>query len=72
MIASRDAQRLGVEVKGNPSRGYAVSACAGEIGATEPSTQAAQSYSLFEAASLLGASQVQVWWVDQNGVVVHP
>ncbi|HEY9566334.1 MAG TPA: hypothetical protein VIR30_21435 [Nocardioides sp.] len=45
VIASRDDQTAGVEVKGYPSRGYADPARAGEIKRTSPSTQAGHWYS---------------------------
>lgn len=45
VIASRDGQTVGVEVKGFPSRGYADPARAGEVKRTSPSTQAGHWYS---------------------------
>jgi len=45
VIASRDGQTAGVEVKGYPSRGYADPARAGEVKRTSPSTQAGHWYS---------------------------
>ena len=45
VIASRDDQTAGVEVKGYPSRGYADPARAGEIKRTSPSMQAGHWYS---------------------------
>lgn len=45
VIASRDGQIVGVEVKGFPSRGYADPSRAGELKRTAPSTQAAHWYS---------------------------
>jgi len=45
VIASRDGQTAGVEVKGYPSRGYADPARAGEVKRTSPSTQAVHWYS---------------------------
>jgi Holliday junction resolvase-like predicted endonuclease len=45
VIAARDGQTVGVEVKGFPSRGYADPARAGEVKRTSPSTQAGHWYS---------------------------
>lgn len=45
VIASRDGQTVGVEVKGYPSRGYADPARAGEVKRTRPSTQTSHWYS---------------------------
>ena len=45
VIAARDGQTAGVEVKGYPSRGYADPARAGEVKRTRPSTQAGHWYS---------------------------
>lgn len=45
VIASRDGQTVGVEVKGFPSRGYADPARAGEVKRTSPSTQAGHWFS---------------------------
>ena len=45
VIASRDGQTAGVEVKGYSSRGYADPARAGEVKRTSPSTQAGHWYS---------------------------
>lgn len=45
VIASRNGQTAGVEVKGYPSRGYADPARAGEVKRTSPSTQAGHWYS---------------------------
>lgn len=45
VIASRDGQTIGVEVKGFPSRNYADPARAGEPKRTSPSTQAGHWYS---------------------------
>jgi Holliday junction resolvase-like predicted endonuclease len=45
VIASRDGQTAGVEVKGYPSRGYADPARAAEVKRTSPSTQAGHWYS---------------------------
>jgi Holliday junction resolvase-like predicted endonuclease len=103
VIASRDGQTLGIEVKGYPSRGYADPARAGEIKRTQPSTQAAHWYSQAilaamrlrgkeptwrsvvalpnfpryrdlhsETAGSLAAAQIEVWWVDQNGMEDRP
>ncbi|MEP9385508.1 hypothetical protein [Nocardioides sp. KR10-350] len=44
VIASRDGQTIGVEVKGFPSRNYADPARAGEAKRTSPSTQAGHWY----------------------------
>lgn len=45
IIAARDAQTIGVEVKGFPSRNYADPARADETKRTSPSTQAGHWYS---------------------------
>ncbi|MCR1782227.1 hypothetical protein KVF89_06755 [Nocardioides carbamazepini] len=45
VIASRDGQTVGIEVKGFPSRGYADPARANEVKRTSPSTQAGHWYS---------------------------
>lgn len=45
VIASRDGQTAGVEVKGYPSRGYANPARAGDVKRTSPSTQAGRWHS---------------------------
>jgi len=45
VIAARDGQTVGVEVKGFPSRGYADPARAGEVKRTSPSTQAGHWFS---------------------------
>jgi len=44
VIATRDGQKVGIEVKGFPSRTYANPARAGEEKRTSPSTQAAHWY----------------------------
>jgi Holliday junction resolvase-like predicted endonuclease len=45
VIAARDGQTVGVEVKGFPSRGYADPTRSGEVKRTSPSTQAGHWYS---------------------------
>lgn len=100
VIASRDSQTVGIEVKGFPSRSYADPARANEVKRTSPSTQAGHWYSQAvlaamrlrgkeptwrsvialpdfpryrdlhtETAGSLAAAQIEVWWVDQAGVV---
>lgn len=100
VIASRDAQTVGVEVKGFPSRSYADPARASEAKRTSPSTQAAHWYAqavlaamrlrgkeptwrsvialphfpryrdlYAETAASLTAAQIEIWWVDQDGLV---
>lgn len=100
VIASRDAQTVGVEVKGFPSRRYADPARASEAKRTSPSTQAGHWYAQAvlaamrlrgkeptwrsvialpdfpryrdlhaETAASLAAAQIEIWWVDQVGLV---
>jgi len=100
VIASRDAQTVGVEVSGFPSRSYADPARASEAKRTSPSTQAGHWYAQAvlaamrlrgkeptwrsvialpdfpryrdlhaETAASLAAAQIEVWWVDQVGLV---
>lgn len=103
VIASRDGQTIGIEVKGYPSRGYADPTRAREVKRTKPSTQAGHWYSQallaamrlrskeptwrsvvalpdfpryrdlhLQTAGSLVAAQIEVWWVDQTGVVARP
>lgn len=103
VIASRDGQMVGIEVKGFPSRRYADPARANEVKRTNPSTQAGHWYSQAVLAAMrlrgkeptwrsvialpyfrryrdlhaqtvgsLAAAQIEVWWVDQAGLVARP
>lgn len=103
VLASRDGQMVGIEVKGFPSRGYADPARAHEVKRTSPSTQAGHWYSQAVLAAMrlrgkeptwqsvialpdfpryralhaetvgsLTAAQIEVWWVDQQGLVPRP
>ena len=79
VLASRDGQMVGIEVKGFPSRGYADPARANEVKRTSPSTQAGHWYSQAvlaryralhaETVGSLTAAQIEVWWVDQQSLV---
>lgn len=61
VIASRDGQTVGVEVKGFPSRNYADPARAGEVKRTAPSTQAAHWYSQAVLAAMRLRGKEPAW-----------
>ena len=61
VIASRDGQTVGVEVKGFPSRGYADPARAGEVKRTSPSTQAGHWYSQAVLAAMRLRGKEPAW-----------
>ena len=61
VIASRDGQTVGVEVKGYPSREYADPARAGEVKRTRPSTQAVHWYAQAVLAALRLRSKESGW-----------
>lgn len=61
VIASRDGQTVGVEVKGFPSRGYADPARAGEVKRTSPSTQAGHWYSQAVLAAMRLRGKEPTW-----------
>ncbi len=61
VIASRNGQTVGVEVKGFPSRGYADPARAGEVKRTSPSTQAAHWYSQAVLAAMRLRGKEPAW-----------
>lgn len=100
VIAVRDEQTVGIEVKGFPSRNYADPARAGEQKRTTPSTQAGHWYSQavlaamrlrgkeptwssvivlpdfpryrqlhLETVGSLKAADIDVWWIDESGVL---
>jgi len=68
VIASRDGQTVGVEVKGYPSRGYADPARAGEVKRTSPSTQAGHWYS----QAVLAAMRLRSKGPDWRSVIALP
>ena len=68
VIASRDAQTVGVEVKGFPSRSYADPARAGEAKRTSPSTQAGHWYAQAVLAAMRLRSKEPTW----RSVIVLP
>jgi Holliday junction resolvase-like predicted endonuclease len=61
VIASRDAQTVGVEVKGFPSRGYADPARASEAKRTSPSTQAGHWYAQAVLAAMRLRGKEPTW-----------
>lgn len=61
VIASRDAQTVGVEVKGFPSRSYADPARASEAKRTSPSTQAGHWYAQAVLAAMRLRSKEPSW-----------
>ncbi|TDO57378.1 hypothetical protein EV651_111102 [Kribbella sp. VKM Ac-2571] len=61
VIAARDGQTVGVEVKGFPSRGYADPARAGEVKRTSPSTQAGHWYSQAVLAAMRLRGKEPTW-----------
>lgn len=61
VIASRDGQTVGIEVKGFPSRGYADPARAGEVKRTSPSTQAGHWYSQAVLAAMRLRGKEPTW-----------
>lgn len=61
VIAARDDETVGVEVKGFPSRGYADPARAGEVKRTQPSTQAGHWYSQAVLAAMRLRSKEPEW-----------
>ena len=68
VIASRDGQTVGVEVKGFPSRDYADPARAGEVKRTSPSTQAGHWY----AQAILAAMRLRNKEPDWRSVIALP
>ncbi|WP_107767029.1 hypothetical protein [Nocardioides terrigena] len=61
VIAARNGQTVGVEVKGFPSRGYADPARAGELKRTSPSTQAGHWYSQAVLAAMRLRGKEPTW-----------
>ncbi len=61
VIASRDGQTVGIEVKGFPSRGYANPARANEVKRTSPSTQAGHWYSQAVLAAMRLRGKEPAW-----------
>ena len=61
VIASRDGQTVGIEVKGFPSRGYANPARAHEVKRTSPSTQAGHWYSQAVLAAMRLRGKEPTW-----------
>lgn len=61
VIASRDGQTVGIEVKGFPSRGYANPARAHEVKRTRPSTQAGHWYSQAVLAAMRLRGKEPTW-----------
>ncbi|RYB88516.1 hypothetical protein EUA06_20470 [Nocardioides glacieisoli] len=61
VIASRDDQTVGIEVKGFPSRGYADPARANEVKRTNPSTQAGHWYSQAVLAAMRLRGKEPTW-----------
>jgi hypothetical protein len=61
VIAARDGQTVGIEVKGFPSRGYADPARAGERKRTAPSTQAGHWYSQAVLSAMRLRSREPTW-----------
>lgn len=61
VIASRDGQTVGIEVKGFPSRGYADPARAHEVKRTSPSTQAGHWYSQAVLAAMRLRGKEPTW-----------
>lgn len=61
VIASRDDQTVGVEVKGYPSLGYADPARAGEVKPTKPSTQAGHWFSQAVLAAMRLRGKEPTW-----------
>ena len=61
VIASRDGQTVGIEVKGFPSRGYADPARANEVKRTSPSTQAGHWYSQAVLAAMRLRGKEPAW-----------
>lgn len=103
VIARRDGDTVGVEVKGFPSRSYADPARASERKPTRPSTQAGHWYAAAVLAAMrlrgrepewlsvialpdfpryrdlhsqtagsLAATDIEVWWVTEDGTVSGP
>ena len=68
VIAARDDQTIGIEVKGFPSRNYADPARAGEVKRTQPSTQAAHWY----AQAVLAAMRLRGKEPSWRSVIVLP
>jgi len=68
IVASRDEDAVGIEVKGYPSRGYADPARAGEIKKTQPSTQAVHRY----AQAVLAAMRLRTKRAELRSVVALP
>jgi Holliday junction resolvase-like predicted endonuclease len=68
VIATRDNQTVGVEVKGFPSRGYADPARSGEVKRTNPSTQAGHWY----AQALLAAMRLRGKEPEWRSVIALP
>lgn len=61
VIAFRDGQTVGIEVKGFPSRGYADPSRAGEVKRTTPSTQAGHWYSQAVLAAMRLRGKEPTW-----------
>jgi len=61
VIAARDGQTVGIEVKGFPSRGYADPARANEVKRTSPSTQAGHWYSQAVLAAMRLRGKEPTW-----------
>ena len=61
VIASRDGQQIGIEVKGYPSRNYADPARAHEAKRTSPSTQAVHWYSQAVLAAMRLRGKEPTW-----------
>lgn len=61
VIATRDGQTVGIEVKGFPSRGYADPSRAGETKPTSPSTQATHWYSQAVLAAMRLRGKEPTW-----------
>lgn len=61
VIASRDGQTVGIEVKGFPSRGYADPSRAGEPKRTAPSTQAGHWYAQAVLAAMRLRTKEPTW-----------
>jgi Holliday junction resolvase-like predicted endonuclease len=61
VIASRDGQTIGIEVKGFPSRAYANPARAGEQKRTSPSTQAGHWYAQAVLAAMRLRGKEPAW-----------
>lgn len=66
--AARDNERVGIEVKGYPSRTYADSARAGQVKRTQPSTQAGHWY----AQAVLAAMRLRTKQPEVRSVIALP